>query len=354
VLPYSSGTTGLPKGVMLTHYSITANLAQISGSHLLDHKDDDVLVAVLPFFHIYGMAVILIHGLLSGTKLVVMPKFEPVPFLDVVKNQKITKAFVAPPIVAFLAKHPVVDKYLPFPALQDLFCAAAPLGQELAVQAVDRLKVGIRQGFGMTELSPVGHLMKFGKTKYSSIGEILPGIDIKLVDPETGAEIDALSNTRGEMWLKGENVMKGYLDNPGATAETVDEDGYMHTGDIAYMDADGDFFIVDRLKELIKVKGFQCAPAELEDLLMQNPKIADVGVIGVPAPREGDGQVPKAFVVKKPDVELTEEEVKSFVAERVVEYKKLGYVKFVDSIPKNPSGKILRKILRQQEGGTFA
>jgi len=298
--------------------------------------------------------VILIHGLLKGVKVVVMPKFEPPKFLEVMSNQKVTRAFVAPPILAFLAKHPMVDKFLPFPALVDVFCAAAPLGHELAVQAVDRLKVGVRQGFGMTELSPVGTIMEPGKTKYGSIGEVLPGIDFKLVDPETGNEVDAMSKQRGEMWMRGDNVMKGYLDNPTATAETVDEDGFLHTGDIAYMDEDGDLFIVDRLKELIKVKGFQCAPAELEDLLMQNPKIADAGVIGVAAPREGDGQVPKAFIVKKPDVELSEAEVKAFVAERVVDYKKLGFVKFVDSIPKNPSGKILRKILRAQESKVFA
>merc|ERR1712129_393468 len=199
-----------------------------------------------------------------------------------------------------------------------------------------------------------GMLAKTGCEKFSSVGELLPGIEARLVDPETGQDVGFTSDKPGEIWLRGENVMKGYLDNVKATNETIDADGYLHTGDIAVVDSDGYFFIVDRLKELIKYKGLQVAPAELEDILMQCPEIADAAVIGVPAPREGDGQVPKAFVVLKPGMTLDEEGVKKFVASKVVEYKRVQFVKFVESIPKSPSGKILRKELRKAEGGTFA
>lgn len=297
----------------------------------------------------------MVYALHVGTKIVTMPKFDPVPYLEILKNQKVTKAFVAPPLVAFLAKHPVVEKFLPFPDLIDVFSAAAPLGEELAVSCQKRLGIKcVRQGFGMTELSPVGTVAPADTTKPGTIGRVLPGITIKLVDTETGKAIDPKTGAPGEMWLKGQNVMKGYLDNPQATAETIDKDGFLHTGDVAIMDKDGDFFIVDRLKELIKTKGYQVAPAELEALLLGCPDLTDAGVIGVPAPREGDGQVPKAFVVKKPDSSIDEEGVKDFIAKQVVEYKRLYKVEFVDSVPKNPSGKILRKELRAREGKVFA
>lgn len=260
-------------------------------------------------------------------------------------------AYVAPPIVAFLAKHPDVEKYLPFPALKDLFSAAAPLGHDLATLCQKRLGIeSLRQGYGMTELSPVAHLVKYGSPKYSAIGQLLPGQTCKLVDPETGEELDFSSKKPGEIWLQGPNVMKGYLDNVKATAETIDEEGFLHTGDIAYMDEDGDFFIVDRLKELIKAKGFQVAPAELEDLLMQCPELSDAAVIGVAAAREGDGEAPKAFVVKRPGSSIDEEGVKTFIADRVVEYKRLAHVEFIETVPKSAAGKILRKELRAKEG----
>jgi len=232
-----------------------------------------------------------------------------------------------------------------------MLCGAAPLGYDLASLCQKRLGLeSLRQGYGMTELSPVGHLVSYGSPKFQAIGQVVPGMVCKLVDPESGEELDFASEKPGEMWMKGPNVMRGYLENLKATAETIDEEGFLHTGDIAYMDKDGDFFIVDRLKELIKAKGYQVAPAELEDLLMQSPDIADAAVIGVTAARDGDGEVPKAFVVKKPESSIDEEGVKKFIADQVVDYKQLGHVEFVDSVPKSPAGKILRKELRAREG----
>merc|ERR1719384_1982933 len=194
----------------------------------------------------------MVYGLHVGTKIITMPKFDPLPYLEILKKQKVTTAFVAPPIVAFLAKHPAVEKFLPLPDLKDVFSAAAPLGEELALLCKDRLGMRcIRQGYGMTELSPVATCATMETTKPGSIGRLLPGMTLKIIDPETGKAIDPKSGERGEMWLKGENVMKGYLDNPKATAETIDQDGFLHTGDVVIMDEEGDLFIVDRLKELI-------------------------------------------------------------------------------------------------------
>lgn len=353
VLPYSSGTTGVPKGVMLTHYNLTADLQQVKSSGFVEVGIDDTIAAVLPFFHIYGMAIIMMNALMWGAKLIIMPKFDPTGFLDVLKSG-VTLAYIAPPIVAFLAKHPAVEQYLPFPSLKDLVSASAPLGHDLATLCQKRLGIeSLRQGYGMTELSSITHIVKYGSPKYSSIGVVIPGLTCKLVDPQSGEELDFGSQRPGEIWLRGPNIMKGYLENIKATAATVDEEGFLHTGDIAYMDAEGDFFIVDRLKELIKVKGFQVAPAELEDLLMQCDDIADAAVIGVAAAREGDGEAPKAFVVKKPDSSIDVDGVKKFIADRVIHYKRLAHVEFVETVPKSPAGKILRKELRLREGAAL-
>jgi len=354
VLPYSSGTTGLPKAVKLSHFNLTTNCLQCKAC--VDMTPDDVLCAILPFFHIYGMTVIMNCAMQLGATIVTMEKFEPAKYLENLKSHGVTIAHVAPPVVSFLAKHPVVDKYLPLPKLKEIFVGAAPLGQELAQAAVQRLQLPyMRQGYGMTEMAPSSHISIRGTTKYGSIGRLVPNMTCMLVHPETGKCQDVGDEKSvGEIWLKGPNNMLGYLANPKATSETIDEDGWLRTGDIAYVDKDGDFWIVDRLKELIKVKGFQVAPAELEDLLAKHEEVVDAAVIGVAAPREGDGQVPKAFVVKKEGSQLTEDTLKAWVKERVVSYKCLGRVEFIEKVPKSASGKILRKDLRAKEGKTFA
>lgn len=338
-LPYSSGTTGLPKGVMLTHRNIVAQLNQLEA---IENVNMPALLGVLPFFHIYGMVIILFHGLMRGATIVTMVKFEFEPFLKVLQEWPITSAHIVPPIVVGLGKHPAVDNYK-FPHLKYLFSGAAPLGPELTDAVEKRLNVKIRQGYGMTEASPATHYTVAGTERSGTVGLLMPNIEMRIIDPETGN--DVATGAAGEVWVRGPNVMKGYLNNPEATARTVDADGWLHTGDIGTVDADGYLTVMDRLKELIKVKGFQVAPAELESVLLKHPKIADVAVI--PVPDEDSGEVPKAIVVSKSP--LTADEVMEFLLPHVAHYKRVRHVEFVDAIPKSPSGKILRRILVEKE-----
>ena len=339
VLPYSSGTTGLPKGVMLTHRNIVAQLAQLD---VAETSHMPAMLGVLPFFHIYGMVVILMLGLMRGVTIVALHKFEFEPFLKVLRGWPITVAHVVPPMAVALAKHPLVDNYQ-FPHLQCLFSAAAPMGPELTAAVEERLKVKVRQGYGMTEASPGTHYALPGHEHIGTVGPLLPNTECRIVDPESGANVPV--GERGEVWVRGPQVMKGYLNNPEATAKTVDADGWLHTGDIGIVDERGDLTVVDRLKELIKVKGFQVAPAELESLLLKHPRIADVAVI--PIPDEESGELPKAVVVAKGP--LTADEVAEFLLPHVAHYKRIRHVEFVDAIPKSPSGKILRRVLVEKE-----
>jgi acyl-CoA synthetase (AMP-forming)/AMP-acid ligase II len=245
-----------------------------------------------------------------------------------------------------------------FPHLRDIFSGAAPLGPELTDELKQKFpNVCVRQGYGMTELSPVATVDK-QHSKPGSVGYLVPNMEAKVVDPETGVEAQpGAADATGELWLRGPNVMKGYLGNEKATRETIDSDGFLHTGDICRIDSDGCIFIVDRLKELIKAKGFQVAPAELEALLAGHPEVADAAVIGAPAQkyggRESDGEVPKAFVIPQPGSKLTPASLAAWMAPQVAEYKKLteATIQFVEAIPKLPSGKILRKDLRVLEKG---
>jgi acyl-CoA synthetase (AMP-forming)/AMP-acid ligase II len=342
VLPYSSGTTGLPKGVMLTHRNLVANICQMEGLDYFTEKD--TLIAVLPLFHIYGLVVILNMGLSTGATIVTMPRFELEHFLKALQDYSVTMAHLVPPIVLALSKNPVVDNY-DLSKLQAIFCGAAPLGEALTQAFTDRIKCNVRQGYGMTETSPVTHSSPAEPTqvKFGSVGVCAPNTECKVVDLETGAPLGP--NKEGEICVRGPQVMKGYLNQPEATARTVDEEGWLHTGDVGYADEDGHFFIVDRAKELIKYKGFQVAPAELEAILLTHPAIADAAVI--PCSDEEAGEVPKAYVVLKDQV--TTEAIKEFIAARVAPFKKIRYVEFIDKIPRSASGKILRRVLIEQD-----
>ncbi|HEX2213465.1 MAG TPA: AMP-binding protein, partial [Mycobacterium sp.] len=352
VLPYSSGTTGNPKGVMLTHRNLVANVAQIRPLHGM--VADDAVLAVLPFFHIYGMTVLLNAALHARARLVIMPSFDLGDFLANIANHKCTIAFIAPPVAVALAKHPLIDEY-DLSSLNTVMSGAAPLDAELGHAVAERLDCRVVQGYGMSELSPVSHITPFDGGRHemnmtaplSSVGWTVSNAASKIVDPETGDEInppaEGLSET-GELWFKGPNVMAGYLGNETATKETIDDDGWLHTGDLAQVDANGCVYIVDRLKELIKYKGYQVPPAELEAVLLSHPQIADAAVIGV---NDAEGEeVPKAFVVKQSDAALTEDDVIEFVAGQVAPYKKVRQVEFIEAVPKSASGKILRKDLR--------
>jgi acyl-CoA synthetase (AMP-forming)/AMP-acid ligase II len=346
-LPYSSGTTGISKGVMLTHRNLVANMVQLGGTYSLCRplSDEDRVIAVLPFSHIYGLVVVMNYGLWRGATLVVQSRFDLEQFLGAMQDQRVTFAYLVPPIMVALAKHPLVGQY-DLSSLEGIMCGAAPLGAEVAQAVEERLGCCVCQGYGLTEASPVTHYgpdQRRGQTPHDSIGPSLPNTEVLVADVETGRPLGP--GERGELWIRGPQVMSGYLHAPEATAATLDADGWLHTGDVGWVDGSGYCRIVDRVKELIKYKGLQVPPAELEALLLTHPRIKDAAVVRSPDPEAGE--VPKAFVVS--DGTLTEDEVITFVAERVAAHKKVRRVEFIDAIPKSPSGKILRRILVDRE-----
>ncbi|KAG0563665.1 hypothetical protein KC19_8G049200 [Ceratodon purpureus] len=350
-LPYSSGTTGLPKGVMLTHKSLVSSVSQqVDGeAPNFNITTEDTLMCVLPMFHIYSLNSILLCGLRVGATLVIMPKFELPKLLDLIQRYKVTMGPFVPPIVLAIAKNPIVENY-DLSSIKMVMSGAAPLGKELEDAFRARLPNAVLgQGYGMTEAGPVlAMCLAFAKTPFpvkpGSCGTVVRNAEVKIVDIETGMSLPY--NQPGEICIRGPQIMKGYLNNPEATANTIDNDGYLHTGDVAFIDEDEEMFIVDRVKEIIKFKGFQVPPAELEALLLSNPLIQDAAVVS----RKDDaaGEVPVAFVVRAALSTISEEDVKDYIAKQVVFYKKLHNVYFIDAIPKSPSGKILRKDLRNK------
>ena len=341
-LPYSSGTTGLSKGVMLTHYNLIANMVLAAGQGHL--KDSDTNLGLLPFFHIYGMVLVMGLCLYKGATIVTMPRFELEQFLQIVQKYKLTYLSLVPPLILALAKHPLVDQY-DLSTVRMIGSGAAPLGEELEKAVSRRLGCVVYQGYGLTETSGATHVNppdpKFIKS--GSVGPPLANSLTRIVDVETGKELGP--NQQGEVWIHGPFVMKGYLNNPQATAGCLDAEGWFHSGDIGYVDGDGYLYVVDRLKELIKYKAYQVPPAELEALLLSHPAIADAAVI--PSPDAEAGEVPKAYVVLKD--EISAEAIMEWVAGQVAPHKKIRRLEFIDQIPKSSSGKILRRVLVERE-----
>ncbi|KAH7926973.1 AMP binding protein [Leucogyrophana mollusca] len=367
---YSSGTTGKPKGVETTHYNITSVIEilkpvfppLIPASASPSHRSD-VFFGVLPYYHIYGAIKLLQFPLALGVPTVIMSKFDPGRFCSAVERYRATVAFVVPPILVVFARDEAITKY-DISSLKYLMSGAAPLGAELVATVTKRLasvgaNVAISQGYGLTETSPtifflpVEHAARVGST-----GVLLPNLEVRLVSEEDGEEVSSAGmEGAGELWVRGPTIMKGYLGNPSATAASITPDGWFKTGDIVVRDKDGFYTIVDRRKELIKYKGFQVPPAELESVLLQHPDVADAAVIGVESKEEAT-ELPRAYIVPASPSYNTPEfarSVQGWVAERVAPHKRLrGGVVLIDVVPKSAAGKILRRELRErakQEAG---
>jgi acyl-CoA synthetase (AMP-forming)/AMP-acid ligase II len=349
-LPSSSGTTGMPKSVLLTHGNLVASLCQ---TRLVQRfTEADVVLAVLPLVHIFGLQLTMNLALLEGATVVLQARFDPESFLAAVQDHAVTSAAVVPPIILALAQHPAVDHY-DLSSLRELTCGAAPLGGDLARACAARLGCRIRQAYGLTELGGGSHIAPAdGPDRPESIGPPLPGVQALVVNPETAQNVNP--GQPGELWVRAPGAMWGYLDDPAATAATIDADGWVHTGDIVTVDADGWYCVTDRIKELIKYKGFQVAPAELEALLVTHPAVADAAVVAHPDPAAGE--VPKPFVVLR--APATAAELMDWLGEQVAPYKRVRRLKFIEAIPKSPSGKILRRSLvepdRTAPADTFA
>lgn len=342
VLPYSSGTTGLPKGVMLTHRNLVANLCQIAPG--CNVQPGERTPAFLPFFHIYGMEVLVNLYLHRGACLVTMPRFDLELFLRLIQEHRCQKLWVVPPVGIALAKHPMVDNF-DLSSLSQIMTAAAPMGADMTEAIRARLGCHVFQGYGMTELSPVSHFSTVARQRPGAAGVTVPGTEARIRDPNTGTDLGP--GQEGELLVRGPQVMKGYLNNPKATADTIDAEGWLHTGDIAAIDEDGYLFIRDRLKELIKVKGFQVAPAEVEAALLTHPSIRDVAVIGIPD--DEAGEVPMAFVVPEARAEVTLAMIQQYLTGHLSRYKLPQALKLIEAVPKSASGKILRRMLRPKE-----
>jgi len=341
VLPYSSGTMGLPKGVMLTHHNLVANVSQVCPSHRV--VPDDVILGVLPFFHIYGMTVVMSLALRNGATVVTMPRFDLESFLSILETYRVTRAPLVPPIILALAKDPRVADF-DLSNLNVIMSGAASLGGDLAEACARRLDCRVVQGYGLTESSPVTHCTPEAPAvnKPGSIGPLLSGTLARVVDVATGADLG--TDEAGELLIRGPQVMRGYLNDPAATSAMIDPEGWLHTGDVARADGDGYFTVVDRLKELIKYKGFQVAPAELEALLLTHPNVDDAAVVA--ALDDEAGEVPVAFIVMAAGPR-DQRDILDFVAARVAPHKRLHRVRFIEEIPKSPSGKILRRHLKE-------
>ncbi|KAG0647044.1 putative 4-coumarate-ligase 2 [Hyphodiscus hymeniophilus] len=356
-IPYSSGTTGLPKGVCLTQENMSANLLQmeVTQSELLwdggNNGEGDSILAVLPFYHVYGIAVLVHHPVFAGIKAIVLPKFALDVWCQAVQDHKITYSYVVPPILLGLSKAPIVDNY-DLSSIKVFVSAAAPLTKDIVNAVWNRLKIPVKQAYGLTETSPGTHVQRTEdwQKAIGSVGRLLPNQTAKFVS-EAGEDLPVGST--GEFWVKGPNIFAGYWKNPSATANCMSSDGYFKTGDIGYQDQDGNFYITDRLKELIKYKGFQVAPAELEGLLVGSDMVADACVVGIYDESQAT-ELPLAFVVKTEKVknvadEKLEKEICQWVTSKVANHKRLrGGIRFVDEIPKSAAGKILRRLLRDR------
>ncbi|KAI3993863.1 hypothetical protein MKX01_002876 [Papaver californicum] len=344
---YSSGTTGKVKGVVLTHRNFIGlicgyNEIRYQTKEMESEMIQPVGLFTVPLFHVFGFFMF-IKGAAMAETVILMEKFDFIEMLKAVEKYKVTYIPVSPPLVIAMAKLDVVKKF-DLSSLQVVGCGGAPLGKDVSEKFTARFpNVLIVQGYGLTESAGSATRMigPDESTHYGSAGLLAENLEAKIVDPVSG---EALSpGQQGELWLRGPIIMSGYVGDNEATASTLDSEGWLKTGDLCYFDTEGFLFVVDRLKELIKYKAYQVPPAELEHLLQSHPEIADAAVI--PYPDENAGQIPMAYIVRQPGSNLSEGQVKDFIAKQVAPYKKIRKVAFVSAIPKSPAGKILRREL---------
>ncbi|KAL1328963.1 hypothetical protein HN51_046134 [Arachis hypogaea] len=342
-LLYSSGTTGPSKGVVSSHRNLMAMVQIVLGRFNIE--DSQTFICTVPMFHIYGLVAFATGLLAAGATIVVLSKFEMHDMLSAIERYKATYLPLVPPIlVAMLNNADAIKGKYDLRSLHSVLSGGAPLSKEVIEGFVEKYpNVTILQGYGLTESTGVGASTDSleESRRYGTAGLLSPGTQAKIVDPDSGLALPV--NRTGELWLRGPTIMKGYFSNEEATASTLDSEGWLRTGDVCFIDNDGFIFIVDRLKELIKYKGYQVPPAELEALLLTHPDIADAAVI--PFPDKEAGQFPMAYVVRKAGSSISEKEVMDFVAKQVAPYKRIRKVAFISSVPKNPSGKILRRDL---------
>lgn len=387
-LVYSSGTTGTPKGVRLCHYNLTSNVLQLNAGEYgagannltwdgsgtspgipLPRKESggDKILACLPFFHIYGLTATILLPMYSGVKIIALAQFEIEKFCRLIQDHGITYVYVVPPMCLLLSKHPCVDKY-DLSSIRMTNSGAAPLSKELVEAMHRRTGIKVKQAYGLSETSPscIAQPWHEWHKSVGSIGKLLPNIQAKFCavpgseeerDPN-GTATELAQGKTGELYLKGPNVFLGYHQKPEETKGCLDEEGWFRTGDVGHIDENGDIYITDRVKELIKYKGFQVAPAELEGYLVDHDLIDDVAVVGVESEELGT-EVPRAYVVRKGGKEAVQEGdgegIVQWLNGRVANHKKLrGGVRFVDAVPKSLSGKILRRILKDEARREYA
>ena len=341
-LPFSSGTTGLPKGVMLSHFNLVANVRQTLATGMTPPYN--TLLNYMPFFHVYGFASLMGMAFALGVPQVIVSRFDPELILRLAALHEVHTLYAPPPALrALVAARRAGGQATP--SVRAIVTGAAPTPPDLAREAEEAFGVAVAQPYGLSEATAATNMNLFHRIKPATVGPPLPDTEEKIVDPETGAEQPI--GTVGEVWVRGPQVMRGYWRQPEATAGCLMPDGWLRTGDLGKLDEDGYLQIVDRLKDMIRYKGHQVAPFELESVLLEHPAVADVCVI--PRADVEAGEVPKACVVLKPGAAATAEALMAFVAERVNPMSRVRDVEFIDAIPRNPSGKVLRRELIERE-----